>query len=360
MVAVGFGMIPIFPSLLARPHLISLPLLAAWAAGLFNARDRNKAPSLLLLPVMVFWVNMHGGFLFGIALIGPFALEAIIAAPKPERWRTFNDWAIFGVLAVGAALINPHGVHELIFPFYLLGMKSLSHVVEWQPTSFSGVSPLEIELLVLLAFAIMRPLRMPVLRLILLLGLIHMALHHARHVLLLGVIAPMLLARPMAAAIEQDPPETPSRLSWRQSAVIAGLALVIIGLRFALPYHRTNASMAPITALAAVPPELRAKPVLNDYDFGGYLIYSGIKTYIDGRTDMYGDAFMDNYFKIDAADPKALNTVLSKDHIAWAILPPDRPVAHALEMRPGWTKIYSDKYAVVLAREDEMPLDLRK
>jgi hypothetical protein len=40
--------------------------------------------------------------------------------------------------------------------------------------------------------------------------------------------------------------------------------------------------------LAAVPPELRAKPVLNDYGFGGYLIWSGVRPFIDGRADTYG------------------------------------------------------------------------
>ena len=33
-------------------------------------------------------------------------------------------------------------------------------------------------------------------------------------------------------------------------------------------------------------------PVLNNYDFGGYLIFFGVKVFVDGRTDMYGDAFL--------------------------------------------------------------------
>jgi hypothetical protein len=31
--------------------------------------------------------------------------------------------------------------------------------------------------------------------------------------------------------------------------------------------------------------------VFNDYDFGGYLIASGVAPFIDGRTELYGEKF---------------------------------------------------------------------
>ena len=33
------------------------------------------------------------------------------------------------------------------------------------------------------------------------------------------------------------------------------------------------------------------RPVLNDYDLGGYLIYAGMAPFIDGRTELYGEKF---------------------------------------------------------------------
>src|SRR5205085_1874412 len=36
--------------------------------------------------------------------------------------------------------------------------------------------------------------------------------------------------------------------------------------------------------------------VFNAFDFGGYLIFLGIPTFIDGRTELYGDAFLQRYF----------------------------------------------------------------
>ena len=118
--------------------------------------------------------------------------------------------------------------------------------------------------------------------------------------------------------------------------------------------------MAPIAALAAVPAAMRDRPVLNHYGFGGYLIFAGVKPYIDGRTDLYGDAFLDHYDRIVAADPGALDEVLQKSAIDWAIFPPAAPGSRALSARPGWKKIYADDFAVVYAREEALPPEIRK
>src|SRR5579863_8260752 len=60
--------------LLARPHILALPVLALWADQLFAARER-RAPPIAAAGLMMLWANLHGGFAFGLALIGPFALE---------------------------------------------------------------------------------------------------------------------------------------------------------------------------------------------------------------------------------------------------------------------------------------------
>ena len=73
---------------------------------------------------------------------------------------------------------------------------------------------------------------------------------------------------------------------------------------------------------AAVPAALRAEPVLNDYGFGGYLIGAEVRPFIDGRADMYGDAFLDLYGKIVGGDSDALEPTLKRYAIAWTIFAP--------------------------------------
>ena len=91
--------------------------------------------------------------------------------------------------------------------------------------------------------------------------------------------------------------------------------------------------------------------MLNAYDFGGYLIFSGVKVFVDGRTDMYGDEFLTNYDLMMSPDRKALMDNLARWHIAWSILPPG-PAAQMMDSLPGWQRLYSDGIAVVHIRRN--------
>ena len=134
---VGLGLGLMTASLLARPHMLALPIAAAWSAGLIAARDRGRAPPLALAALMTAWANMHGGFIFGLILIGPFALEALAEAPSGARLATAGAWTLFGLAALAAALINPYGVEALILPFRLMGIENLSRISEWRPQDFT-------------------------------------------------------------------------------------------------------------------------------------------------------------------------------------------------------------------------------
>jgi hypothetical protein len=359
VVALGLGLIT--ASLLARPHVLALPLVAAWGAALMAARDRGRAPSLALVPLMTLWSNLHGGFLFGLALIGPFALEAVALAPWPARVAAARDWTLFALASLAAALVNPYGVEALLFPFRLMGVDNLSRISEWRPQDFGHLQPMAISLLLLLGFALTRPMRTPPIRAATLVGLVFMSLQHARHEMLLGLIAPMLLARPIAAAIGA---EAPTDEDWRRIARLAlstaaALAAALSLVRFAAPLARVDGPTAPIAALNAVPDDLRAKPVLNGYGFGGYLIWSGVRPFIDGRADMYGGEMLGLYEKLYAGDPATVEATLKRYDAAWTIFPPDGGVVAALDREPGWRRLYADARAVVHVRDDAAAAGLR-
>ncbi|NEV80481.1 hypothetical protein DYI24_25935, partial [Rhodopseudomonas sp. BR0C11] len=61
-------MVLIMPHVLARPHMLTLPVMVAWFIGLIDAADRKAAPPWALLLVMVLWANLHGGFVLGLML----------------------------------------------------------------------------------------------------------------------------------------------------------------------------------------------------------------------------------------------------------------------------------------------------
>ena len=270
--AVAIGLSLVTANLLARPHVLALPLAAAWSAGLIAARDRERAPPLGLAALMTAWANLHGGFIVGLMLIGPFALEAVTEAPVGARLITARAWATFALAALAAALINPYGVDALVLPFRLMSVENLSRISEWRPQDFSHLGTMELALLTLLGLTLTRPFAMPPIRAALLIALVAMALQHSRHQVLLGIIAPMLLARPIAAAFGAAPVGEERRLVAR-TALFASLAaaLAIGGARLMAPIERTDGAAAPISALSAVSRELTQLAQLGDRfcDFAG-------------------------------------------------------------------------------------------
>ncbi|HWE06558.1 MAG TPA: hypothetical protein VG274_07605, partial [Rhizomicrobium sp.] len=101
-----------------------------------------------------------------------------------------------------------------------------------------------------------------------------------------------------------------------------------------------------------VPARLAAQPVFNEYSMGGYLIFRGIRPFIDGRGDMYGATFAENYARIIKPDRHAMETTFSKYKVMWTILTPDNAANGILDMLPGWRILYRDKFAIIYVRRD--------
>jgi len=341
------GLACIAPGMLARPHLLALPVAAVWTIELLKAREAGRAPSLWLVALMIAWANLHSSFIVGLGLAAAFALESTLDL-KAWRWRTLRGWAEFVGLSVLAALVTPNGLDGLAFPLKVLNMKVLPAITEWLPPDFMQLSPLEIALLAGIFAAFWLGVRMSAVRALILIGLVHMSLQHVRQEAMLGALAPLILAEPLGRALGRSAGAQPIR--WRmplpQAALGGALIAALLVGRVALQVQRVDGPTAPVTALAHVPPQLRAQPVLNDYDFGGYLIFSGVRPYIDGRADMYGDDFVAADESLQNGDAAALTDALKRYRIQWAILKPSLPVAAELEAS-GWTRLYADKYAVV-------------
>ena len=60
-------------------------------------------------------------------------------------------------------------------------------------------------------------------------------------------------------------------------------------------------------ALAAARDAHVEGPVLNDFSFGGYLMFSGVQPFIDGRAELYGDAFLHEYDVAARLAPQTLD-----------------------------------------------------
>jgi hypothetical protein len=333
-----------------------------WTFRLPRARARDEPPPWLATLLMLAWANLHGSFFMGLGLGGLLAAEAVLAARDwPGRLRSAAHWGAFLAVATLATLATPHGLSGWLMPLQLLGQNaSLALVVEWRAPDFQRSHPLEIWLLALIFLAFARGLRLPLSRLLMLLLFVHLALKHQRHGALLGVVGPLLVAPALAPQLRSAVAGGAARLdklvaNLAMPASRAGVALAAM-LAIAMAMIALRAPLQPparVMPEAAVQAALRhgvSGPVLNDYDFGGYLALAGIPVFIDGRVDMYGDAFVTRAVAAlqGGGDLPAL---LERYRIGWTLLAPASPAVAQLDRLQGWRRLHTDAAAVVHVRD---------
>jgi hypothetical protein len=338
----------------SRPYVLALPALAFWTDQLIDARETNERPGLWLLPLMTLWTNLHASFLFGLVLVVPFAAEAFFAE-KSNRGRVLRAWCVFALGALAASLINPNGIYGLIDPIKFMMRPVLASIGDWQSSVFTTFGPFEISLLALYAFLVLKPIRISFIRLSLLILILHMALSQRRHVSVFAIETPMLLAGPVASSFSQPKGEAPvPNVAFRRYAAAFSLALNLAFLagRFVVPNTPPENTISPTTALSHVPASIAAQPVLNQDVEGGFLIWHGIKPFIDTRVELFDEPFQQNNSRLYEPDRSAILKTLARYHIGWTILPPNGPLNAMLDTLPGWRVLYADKNAVVHARTD--------
>ena len=341
------------PHFLARPHALAFPMMVVWVGVLVDCLDHDRPPPFWLLPVMTLWANLHPSFALGILLIGPIALEALLRAKPSQRKPVALRWILFGVLTLAAACITPYGPGMFLAIYRTIALGSaLSNVTEWQPQNFSHIGSFEILLLLGVGYALFAGMKLPPIRILVLLGLLHLALSQTRHADVLAMLAPLFIAAPLSLHLYSQIQNERPNMSWPEIAISA-VAAVALTLAFTLNRDFTpDPKNTPAVAIARAD-IAHAGPVLNDYDFGGYLIYSGIAPFIDGRTEVYGKDFIPRYNRALALqDLPDFLRLLDEYQIKVTLLSPATPAVALLDRLPGWKRVYADNIAVVHRRQN--------
>src|SRR5882757_8324320 len=230
MLFVAVAVVMTAPHLLARPHALAMPFMLLWVAGLVRAVEERRAPEPLLLIAMLLWANLHGGFTLGLMLGSAFGLEALVTARDAgERKALFVGWLKFGAASVLVACITPYGAESILVTLRIFNLgDSLRLIMEWRSPDFHRMPMQELVLLVALYLALSRGLRLPLLRLLIVIGLVHLYLRYARNAELLATLAPLVIAPLLArqwAQLRSDP-EAKGRLNaWARPAGQAGVAI---------------------------------------------------------------------------------------------------------------------------------------
>jgi len=236
-------------------------------------------------------------------------------------------------------------------PKFLALGNSLPLVVEFRPVDFGKLGTFEICLLLGIGFALLRGIRLSLTRILLLLGLLHMALFQSRATEMLALLAPLVLAVPLARQIGgAGISETKPVRGLMMAGLVAVLAAGTLGFS-AMHRFAPDTANSPVIAVAELK-KLNLERVFNDYDFGGYLIANGVAPFIDGRTDVYGkEFFVDHHNASELIEPGGLFRLLDQYQIQATLLRARSAAAKLLDHMDGWQKIYSDEVATIHLRK---------
>src|SRR4051812_8484520 len=262
-----------------RPHMLGYTLLVCELILLHLGRYRNPRWLLALPPLFALWINLHGSWFFGLAILFVVVLcswvEFNCGLLSVHRWTVASRrlLLIAGGVSCAVLFLNPIGLKLVWCPVdtmlnYPLSLQSVS---EWQAPSFE--SPRGLGLLVTAALILL----VPILRLksmafqeLLFLGVGFLfATRHERMLFTFGILAAPILCRLLSDAWDRYEPERDLPIA---NAFIMSIAAA--ALFFAFPGRATLERQVqkanPVKALEFIKHARLTGPMLNDYVYGGY------------------------------------------------------------------------------------------
>lgn len=377
--------------LFARPHIVSWLFVLAWFAAL-ERWEHGEAPRWLpwFFPVStLLWVNLHGGWLLGFALLAIYILAGIVeslraadpfvALRAAQRARAMA-WA--GAGAALASLANPFGwrLHAHIYR-YLSDRYLMNRIAEFRSPDFHGWAQRCFVIILLLTVMALaghrRTVRLSHLLVVLLAvyaGLLASRNLPVSSMLLVLIIGPLLwenlvslASRPGAwepirsvalRVVDFSGRMAAQELSlrghaWPAVSAVAALAICLHG-GWLGSRHLINVEFDPAKVPAAAVDFLQKQPardpVFSTDSWGGYVIYRmypSRQVVVDDRHDLYGSDRVREVLILMQGEP-GWHEILENWHIQTVLLPAGSTLSNLLrELPQNWRLTYEDKVAVV-------------
>lgn len=390
--AIGAGSI----HFLARPHLLGLMFSIIWFCLLdsdFSQPEHPHFHRIFWYPLlMLFWVNMHGGFLLGFVLVALYAMGVLIqhfaGAARDFSWQKLKRLGAVTLLSFAASLLNPFSYKLYLHIYgYLTNRFLMDHIDEFLSPNFHGAAQQCFAALLLIALASIAAgkNRLNPARLLVLIFAAYAGLYSSRNLpvsslLLVLIIAPLLSAQISSASghpgLASSLRSFCARLTdfsrrlneietrrhahvWPALAVIFGIIICMNGGRLG-KHQWMNSQLSskrfPVEATKFIVEQGMRDPVFCPDYWGGYLIYRlypRSKVFIDDRHDLYGQTFLEQYLKILHVSPE-WEEVLDSWKVNWVLAPAQSSLANILRESPQWSSDYEDGTAVLFKRNQKI------
>ena len=178
---------------------------------------------------------------------------------------------------------------------------------------------------------------------------------HVRFFPLFAIVAAAAVATPLCRRFPRfaRQPFPPSKATTTAAmALLAAASLTAVSVLLFAARPVPPEKIAPSAALAAAREFHVSGPVFNDYPFGGFLIFNGVKTFIDSRSELYFNGLMQRTRGAEDGDNDArFLSVLDEYHVTWALLTDPSNGADKLGRSKQWREIFSGRNAIVFVRK---------
>ena len=343
-----------------RPQLIGYLFLILELLLIHLGRSRNARWFWLLPPLFAIWVNCHGSFFLGIILAAVFLFSGFfefrIGSLSAKRWGagTRKIFVLAMLLSIAALFANPIGLKLILYPADTLLHQpvGLSIVQEWQPLHLNSARGTLLLAVLggIFLLGLMQKSQLYLEELLLLAIGVWLAGSHDRMLFVFGILAAPILSRMLSGSWENYDPATDRKLP---NAILFAAVLAVVYLAFpkSASLTRQAEQTSPARAVDFIKSHHLSGPMLNDYTYGGYLIWALPEqpVFVDGRGDVYEWTGVLQEFERWATLQSDTNLLLDKYKIQFCLLTPNAPVTHVLTLI-GWKPIYSDPNAVIFVR----------
>ena len=349
-----------------RPQMIGYLLLTVELLLLHLGRTRNPRWFFALPVLFAVWVNCHGSFFLGLILAAAFLFSAFfefqMGSLASHRWD-LQRRQILGValaLSLGALFLNPIGVKQLLYPLDTLLHQpiGLANSDEWKALQLDdgrGLAMLATLACIGLVVAVHRTEILWHELLLLAIGT-WLATSHGRMLFIFGILAAPILCRLLA---DQWDGYNPRRDLPVANALLLALSLLAVYLAFPRPPDLRAQVQAdsPAKALEFIQAHHLPGPIVNDYRYGGYLIWAAPEypVFVDGRADVFEETGVLAEFGNWATLQSPPTKLLDRYHVNLCLLSSKSPMRFVLPLLPGWSEVYSDDVSIVFTRTPPAP-----
>jgi hypothetical protein len=346
-----------------RPQMLTFLLASIYIAVLEKFARTGQAGSLRwLVPMMLLWVNLHAGYAVGLGIVGLYIISYVL----DRSWSLLWPSVLTLIACTVTVPLNPNGFRMFTYPLETLTSPAMAQYIdEWASPDFHKLMFLPLAallfmLLLVLSSSPKRP-RPGELFLLLVTGL--GALRSARHIPIFAILATPILAKylwnlMLSRGWERwfTKPETPAAaaaLMFNVVFLLAPATLAVARVWHFVAHERAyEAAHYPADAVDFLEVRHVSGPIYNEYGWGGYLIrrlYPAHLVYIDGRADVYGDAFMTETLGVYDGKP-GWHGPLKRLGVNTVLISPDSALASLLRSDGDWKRVYEDGQAVVFTK----------